>query len=833
MNNLNITVNATSLFNSRFLLWLPAIETFIKEKASFLYIDSSTPEKFRNQIEAWCKTNAPNITLIHSFDDLKQSDTQCFVSFEPPQNDQFKSFKKTQCWAVDPTAFDKSLELCLNLGASIIFTDHLVEELPKITKHHNLLLFENLFHYIPPCISNIACTQKKSSNALFLYNSNEDNHLENFLPQLKKINQLQLIDLAKEKNPSQTIINSLQEFSLTIAAFHNPQWIFFLKMLATAHQLNILFWNEAHVSPVRQIAFGIEPISYKKKLHLLQESMPDRLNRLTSTINSPSSNNQAQFPTILSDEVFKESLAVCHPFTIANTIEKKLNQLTSPNFSSTPPSTYHEWVLFSTYGDHPEFPWWHAPSAFIPLETNAPTHEENPTLLRLAHTFLEAFEREPFDSKIRSAYGNYRNRLYQSYARKFLLHHPCNEWLQHFSRCYFRFADWVPTCERIINTWYEEASHHKGAYSLLGIGLIEGVLGAYYKASPENVLVQKAEYLIDKDFDLDRVNWKFASHRALISLIKGNIDQATYFVNKIYSLDPQVKDGFSRLAHHIECKNNVLQAIQWYDEDFQSKRQSLPFQLQYLKLLAKHKYLEKAFEVIEAIYRDNKDKKILGLEAAIHFFHPNWYSLYDPNKRNTLAPQAKKCLQFLQLDRDYKREDVSNYALEAYWKLYSLDFDCIEDIYQKLQTNLGATTSYPSRTALILWALGQTTLARKIIEREILNDLTLPNDIHHYAVANALLGHRDHAKKGFHKLHSEHKHYFTTNDDPHPYKWFYQALAYKALYSIDKAERYLTYAREWDPLINEAKILLERTQPQIDEPDLIPNFPEPQLISII
>lgn len=831
MSNLSIAVNATSLVSPRFPLWSPAIETFIKEKAEFLYIDPSTPQNLLPTIEAWTKQHAPHITFIYNFDDLQTSKTQYFISFEPPQNDQFKSLKKIQCWAVDTANFEESLKLCLSLSASIIFTDHLVEELPKPSNHYNLLVFENLFQFIPPCLPSIALHQKQASTAVFLYNSTDDQHLENFLPALKSTKQLRLVDLAKEKNLYLAIVEAIQNHPLTIIGFQNPQWIFFAKLLSAYHKLSVTFWSEAHLSIFRQLAFGIQPMNHRKRSHLLEESLADRLNRLTAPLH-PSQDRPTSITSIFSDEVFNDGLSACLPSTITSSIEKKLTQLSNPLSLASSLPTYHEWVLFSTYGDHPEFPWWHFHSSFVSIDWMPPAIE-NPVLLRLIHTFLEAFEREPFDSKIRPALGAFRNNLYQSYIRQFLLHEPSNEWLQHFSRCYFRFADWIPASEKAVTEWYAESSKNKGANTLIAIGIVEGVLGAHYKTSPENILIKKAEQLINKDFDFDRINWKFASHRGLIHLIQGHPDQATNFINKIYTMDTQVKDGFSRLASHIECKNDILQAIQWYDEDFRVKRQTLPYQLKYLKLLAKHKYLEKAFEVIETIYKENTDKKVLGLEAAIHFFHPNWYALYEPNKRSALASQAKKCLQFLQLDRDYNREDVSNYALEAYWRLYSLDFDCIEDIYTKLEKNLGSTTSYASRTALILWALGQTSLAKKIIERESLSELKHPNDIHHYAVANALLGHRDLAKNGFHKLHSEHKHYFTTSDDAHPYKWFYQALAYKAVYATDKAERFLAYAREWDPLIHEAKVLLERTHPQIDEPDIIPHFPEPQLISII
>lgn len=197
-----------------------------------------------------------------------------------------------------------------------------------------------------------------------------------------------------------------------------------------------------------------------------------------------------------------------------------------------------------------------------------------------------------------------------------------------------------------------------------------------------------------------------------------------------------------------------------------------------------------------------------GLALAKSIFAPKWFWLYDPQKCTEAKPYSKLCLSYLDADLSLGKITQDHFNMKAYWSLYSKGIQCVSTISKEMKSQLGHTNGFNTHLGFILWALGKNKEAERLIIQENLDSLSTNDAFHMASVALIIFGHTDEANYCMARLEP---HYFSDRAKS-PHKWFYQALAYKALNNEKKMHEALTYAQQYDPIFHDKINLLERIQ---------------------
>lgn len=199
-------------------------------------------------------------------------------------------------------------------------------------------------------------------------------------------------------------------------------------------------------------------------------------------------------------------------------------------------------------------------------------------------------------------------------------------------------------------------------------------------------------------------------------------------------------------------------------------------------------------------------EKITGKQLAHRLFHPDWFSLYENTTREEKKLTARICLELLAADELLSNIQEGHFNMKAYWSLYSEEPKCVIDIRKQMKKRCGTTLGYNSHLGFILWLMGHKKLAEDLLLNENFEGLCTDDILHMTAVGLTLMGHIEKANVCMQRLSSE---YFL-DIRANPHKWFYQALAYKAVGEEEKMCLALVYGAKYDPLFDKKEYLLER-----------------------
>lgn len=225
-----------------------------------------------------------------------------------------------------------------------------------------------------------------------------------------------------------------------------------------------------------------------------------------------------------------------------------------------------------------------------------------------------------------------------------------------------------------------------------------------------------------------------------------------------------------------------------------------------------------SYEEIETIialfiakqYKNNPHSNNLGLHIAIALFHPNWFNLYDPIKRQTTKELARICLALLEADKLHQKAIGTWYDFKAYFSLYSQPITCLEAITKEKFKNEQTLGYYASHIAHILWSLNEEEMALAYLHYEDIKQVEEPEQLHLIATTAAVLGNFSLSEKALLKLSHLCPDYFKDGYQ-NAHKWFDHALALKAI-GFPSYKEFLSSSEYFDALFEKKSFLLSRVR---------------------